>query len=62
MDIYVSGPEKQVDFLVDQCSLRELVSSDWRKWARSRIENIRKGDMTISVRSDKPLNNVTVKV
>ena len=62
MVIYVSGPEKQVDFLVDECSLHELYSSDWKKWARMRVESIRKGDLTLSVNSDKPLNDITIKV
>ena len=61
--LYVKGPDAGVNLLLDKASLSVVTtSSSWKDSAQQRIESIRKGDLTITLQSEKPLKNVEVKV
>lgn len=62
MKLYISGPVPSVDFLSSQCSMKEFKPTDWKKEAYRRIDSIRKGNLNVTVQTDKPLRKVQVKV
>ncbi|KAL4233814.1 hypothetical protein ACF0H5_008492 [Mactra antiquata] len=50
VNVYIQGPDPGIEFLVDDMELTEITENpNWRTEALQRIEQIRKGDVTISV-------------
>lgn len=55
--LYIQGPDPQIDFLVDDMSLREIPDDpNWNTSAQQRIEQIRKTDFNISVTVDDSID------
>lgn len=61
--LFVEGPDRGVEFLVDSFSLTELPTAGWSQQAADSIELHRKGDLTVKVtNAGSNANNVEIKV
>ena len=62
MELYLEGPDGGIDFQADTLNVTEIPTDlSWKTAALERIEDIRKGDLTVKVKSAKS-KNYRVKV